>query len=101
MTAPDKLALRAGEAGMKFLMLEEPMAANRNLFIAFVIGFFAIAPFAHAQSALMGYCKPDVERLCPGVQMGGGRIIKCLKAHKNEMSVGCAKAIMKLKGKMG
>jgi Cysteine rich repeat len=77
------------------------MAANRKLLAALITGFIAIAPSVHAQSALMAYCKPDVERLCPGVQMGGGRIIKCLKAHQNEMTVGCAKALRKLKGRMG
>jgi hypothetical protein len=77
------------------------MAANRKLFAAFVFGFIFMSPAVHAQSALMAYCKPDVERLCPGVKMGGGRIIACLKAHQNEMTVGCAKALRKLKGKMG
>ena len=60
------------------------------------------APGAFAQQAeAMKYCKADVARLCPGVQMGGGRIIACLKAHKMEVSVGCAKAIQAMKGKMG
>ncbi len=59
-------------------------------------------PNALAQQAeAMKYCKADVARLCPGVQMGGGRIIACLKAHKMEVSVGCAKAIQSMKAKMG
>jgi Cysteine rich repeat len=53
------------------------------------------------QAEAMKYCKADVARLCPGVQMGGGRIIACLKAHKMDVSVGCAKAIQAMKGKMG
>jgi len=53
------------------------------------------------QAAAMKYCKADVARLCPGVQMGGGRIIACLKAHKEEVSIGCGKAIQAMKGKMG
>jgi Cysteine rich repeat len=60
------------------------------------------APNALAQQAeAMKYCKADVARLCPGVQMGGGRIIACLKAHKEEMSIGCGKALQAMKGKMG
>ena len=47
--------------------------------------------------ALRTYCKPDVERLCPKVQPGGGRIKACLMEHKNEISVGCAKALQSLK----
>jgi hypothetical protein len=49
----------------------------------------------------MKYCKADFERLCPGVQPGGGRIIGCLKAHKEEISIGCGKALQAMKGKMG
>jgi hypothetical protein len=53
------------------------------------------------QAEAMKYCKADIARLCPGVQMGGGRIIACLREHKMEVSVGCAKAIQTIKGKMG
>jgi hypothetical protein len=60
------------------------------------------APNALAQQAeAMKYCKADVARLCPGVQMGGGRIIACLKEHKMEVSVGCAKFLQAMKAKMG
>jgi hypothetical protein len=60
------------------------------------------APSALAQqAAAMKYCKADVARLCPGVQMGGGRIIACLKEHKMEISVGCGKALQAMKAKMG
>lgn len=53
------------------------------------------------QAEAMTYCKADVARLRPGVQMGGGRIIGCLKEHKMEVSVGCAKALQKMKAQMG
>ena len=49
----------------------------------------------------MKYCKADVARLCPGVQMGGGRIIACLKEHKMEISVGCGKALQAMKAQDG
>jgi hypothetical protein len=68
----------------------------------------ALATLAFTQSAAlaqqaeaMKYCKADYERLCPGVQPGGGRIIACLKEHKMEVSVGCAKALQAMKAKMG
>ena len=56
-----------------------------------------------ARSAGRGdkYCRAKVARLCPGVPMGGGRIIACLKAHKEEMSIGCGKALQAMKAKMG
>jgi hypothetical protein len=65
-------------------------------------GLMSAAPSALAQQAeAMRYCKADVARLCPGVQMGGGRIIACLKANKMGISVGCAKALQAMKAKMG
>jgi hypothetical protein len=45
--------------------------------------------------------RTDVERLCKGVEPGGGRIKDCLKTHENEMSVGCAKALQELKKSKG
>jgi len=47
--------------------------------------------------ALRTYCKPDIERLCPNVQPGGGQIKACLMAQENELTVGCAKALQGLK----
>ena len=49
----------------------------------------------------LAYCRADAERLCPGVQPGGGAIKKCLKEHENEVSIGCAKELKKLKAEMG
>ena len=73
-----------------------------------VVSAFSLAALMSAgpgalaqQGAAMRYCKADFERLCPGVQPGGGRIIGCLKAHKEEISIGCGKALQAMKGKMG
>jgi hypothetical protein len=57
-----------------------------------------VAPAARAQN--FAYCKADAERLCAGIQPGGGRLAKCLKAHENEVSIGCGKEIKKLKSQM-
>ncbi len=77
----------------------------RHLALASALSLAALvsaAPNVLAQQAeAMKYCKPDVARLCPGVQMGGGRIIACLKEHKMEISVGCGKALQGMKAKMG
>ncbi|MCC3244222.1 cysteine rich repeat-containing protein [Methylocystis sp. WRRC1] len=48
---------------------------------------------------MLSYCKADVERLCAGIEPGGGRLPQCLKGHKEEMSVDCAQALMTLNGK--
>ena len=69
---------------------------------ASAIALISLSTIAEAQMAeLTKYCKPDVERLCTGVQPGGGRIVKCLKAHKMEVSVGCAKTLQGIKAEMG
>jgi hypothetical protein len=66
------------------------------------IALLSLSNAAQAQMAdLTKYCKADVERLCPGVEPGGGRIVKCLKAHKMEVSIGCGKAIQHIKAEMG
>jgi Cysteine rich repeat len=77
----------------------------RQLAVAGLLAFAMLTPrstvpAAEAADALT-YCKSDMARLCPGVEPGGGRIIGCLKEHKMEMSVGCAKALQKMKGQMG
>jgi len=38
-------------------------------------------------------CANDIQTLCPGVQPGGGRILACLKQHKQQVSGGCKQAI--------
>ncbi len=77
----------------------------RHFAIASALSLAALvstAPSALAQqAAAMKYCKADYERLCPGVQPGGGRIIACLKEHKEEVSIGCGKALQAMKAKMG
>jgi hypothetical protein len=65
-----------------------------------VAALLLLPQFALAAGDAMKYCKPDVERLCPGIEPGGGRIVACLKAHKMDMSVGCAMALKKMKSQM-
>ncbi len=56
---------------------------------------------ANAAEPSFIYCRKDIDRLCPGVPLGGGRILGCLKQHENEVSVGCAKEMKAIKAKMG
>ena len=37
-------------------------------------------------------CKEDFEKLCKGVMPGGGRVLKCLQEHKDQVSAPCRKA---------
>jgi hypothetical protein len=55
------------------------------------------APSARAdEGAIMAVlragCMADVQKLCAGVQPGGGRILACLKEHKDSLSDQCKQA---------
>jgi hypothetical protein len=65
------------------------------------LAFLSLAVAITAKAGALDYCKADAARLCPGVPPGGGRLIGCLKAHKMEVSVGCAKAVQTIKAELG
>ena len=44
-------------------------------------------------------CKADVEKLCAGVQHGGGRIAGCLKQNEAQVSAACKDAMAKAREK--
>jgi len=56
-----------------------------------------MSPTAIAQEGmtLARACAGDIDRLCPGVPPGQGRIKACMKAHVTELSAPCFDAIMK------
>jgi len=54
-------------------------------------------PTKQVMNDLRTACATDVQKLCPGVQPGGGRIVACLKEHKDEVSDVCKQAILKAK----
>jgi len=67
-------------------------AASVLLAACFAGAHAADAPPA-AGAAVVDACKADVEKLCPGVQPGEGRIAACLKGKHRQMSDGCKAAI--------
>ncbi|KZL19228.1 Cysteine rich repeat protein [Pseudovibrio axinellae] len=48
--------------------------------------------FANANEAL-AICAPDIETQCSEVDMGGGRILTCLKENQANVSTGCQEVI--------
>ncbi|TBR26026.1 hypothetical protein EPO15_01060 [bacterium] len=60
------------------------------------LSFLVLAVPAFAES---GPCKEDMERLCKGVEHGGGAVKKCMKEHEAELSEGCRAMIGKMKEK--
>jgi hypothetical protein len=51
------------------------------------------ASTAGAKAHMRAACQADLAKLCPGVQPGGGRIMQCLKTHKDEISAPCKSAM--------
>jgi hypothetical protein len=43
-------------------------------------------------AAIRAACAEDAQRLCAGVQPGGGRIVACLREHKDSLSDQCKQA---------
>jgi len=63
-------------------------------------------PRAHADEAaamaiLRAGCAQDAQRLCAGVQPGGGRVIACLKEHKDTLSDKCKEAAQRVSSMAG
>jgi len=52
----------------------------------------ALADGQASPDALRAACTADAQRLCAGVQPGGGRIVACLKEHKDSLSDQCKQA---------
>ena len=56
---------------------------------------YARADDAAAMAVLRAGCTADVQRLCANVQPGGGRILACLRQHKDALSDQCKQAAQK------
>ena len=72
---------------------------NLHFKIAIAVSAIFIAFSAAAAEDQEGHraCRADAQRLCKGVQPGGGRIMACLKTHESELSPDCKKRIAEAK----
>lgn len=46
-------------------------------------------------------CAGDIQKFCPTVQPGGGRIVRCLVANRDGVSDACRAAILTAKSALG
>lgn len=58
-------------------------------------------PAQGAANDVRAACAQDVQKLCPNVPSGGGRILACLKQHEDQVSGGCKQAVAKAMGTNG
>ena len=56
---------------------------------AMVCGTAGAQPNDREDPGAYAACKDDVQKFCKDVQPGGGRIIGCLKEHREEVSDAC------------
>jgi hypothetical protein len=87
---------------------ETLMSRSRALLIVCVFAVLAESLFrpltspAQTQPAdARTACAADVQKLCAGVPAGGGRVVACLKQHKDQVSDGCKQAILAAMGRSG
>ena len=53
------------------------------------------APSPQAVAEARAACETDIQKLCPSVQPGGGRILACLRQHKDQVTDVCRQAVIK------
>lgn len=78
-------------------------AASTRLapFALLLMGLLLVPARASARGELAAACRADVERLCPGVSPGGGRLARCLEEHAAQLSQPCQQAIADRRGRGG
>lgn len=60
-----------------------------GVYLLVVSGLFAVGTARADERENAGACRADVQKLCKGIQPGGGRIVACLKQHESDLSPRC------------
>jgi hypothetical protein len=61
----------------------------------FLVIAMLLLPSSIASAEVTGACLSDVQKLCPGVQAGGGKIRDCLKTNFKDLSDECQTIVLK------
>ena len=65
--------------------------------LSITIGLLIMFSAQAEEKEMRGACRADLQKLCKGVQPGGGRLVMCLKQHESEVSPGCREAMAEAK----
>jgi len=69
------------------------MTRSVALTAAIALASFSSVTLAQEGGPHRGACRADAERLCAGVERGGGRIFNCLAGQKDKLSDDCRKMV--------
>jgi hypothetical protein len=79
-------------------MIRFLLSGSSTLCIIFSLLFGVLGSHSHAYAEEPLLCADDIEKYCKDVKPGGGRLLKCLKAHEKELSASCCAKIGELEG---
>jgi hypothetical protein len=96
----DGFGYKAGRFSERRNCREEREVMTKHIVAVVGVALVVLAGLAGRASAQSQGrpCQPDIEKLCKGVQTGGGRIRECLKSHASELSPNCKKMYDSKKG---
>jgi hypothetical protein len=66
-------------------------------YLSVVVGLLVMFAAQAEEKDMRGACRADMQKLCKGIQPGGGRLAMCLKQHESELSPGCRERIAEAK----
>ena len=65
--------------------------------LSIIVGLLTIFAAQAEEKEMRGACRADLQKLCKGIQPGGGRLVMCLKQHESEVSPGCREEMAEAK----
>lgn len=83
------------------VFIRKAVTGSLAVVIAALVAFPAMAAPGEGKGPGSGPCAEDMAKFCKDVQPGGGRILKCMKEHENELSPACKQHVVEMKVKAG